>query len=147
MLLRWCTFDFFCIKAPRGINLLDKNKIKLSGKWKACDSILATFLDHIRHHSHWSRGAGSWRWFTRQRTSTFVHLTIERHCDLTAALVHWWLFDFVCLALFYMFTSIRPKTCQAPLKFWNNFFFWENPGVVCFMSYNCLVIISQSHGD
>ena len=118
MLLRWCTFDFFCIKAPRGINLLDKNKIKLSGKWKACDSILATFLDHIRHHSHWSRGAGSWRWFTRQRTSTFVHLTIERHCDLTAALVHWWLFDFVCLASYFICSlQFAPKHAK-PL--WNS---------------------------
>ena len=93
---------------PRWINLLDK--IKSGEKLKACDPFLVTLLDHIRHHSHWSRGSRRWwRWFTRQRTSTFVHLTVERHCDLVAALVHWWLFDFVCLALFYMFTSKHAK--------------------------------------
>ena len=65
---------------------------------------LATFLDHVRHHCHWSRGARGWRgWrLARQWAATFVHLTVERHDDMDAALVHWWLEDFVCFALFYM---------------------------------------------
>ena len=59
-------------------------------------------------------------------------------CCTGASMTLW-----VCLSCIILYVHF--KTCQAPLKFWNYFFFWENPSVVRFKSNNCLVIIS--HGD